>query len=42
MRWQNADEVSRGVVVRFNVKVPTNFVVGGDDGAFGLAPYFLS
>ena len=30
------------MVVRFNVKVPANFVVGGDDGAFGLASYFLS
>ena len=42
MRWQNADEVCWGVVVKFDVEVPAKFVVGGDNGAFGLAPYFLS
>ncbi len=30
------------MLVRFGVKEPANFVVGGNDGAFGLTPYFLS
>ena len=30
------------MVVRFGVREPANFVVGGKDGAFGLAPCFLS
>ena len=41
MGWQDADEVYWGVVVRFGVKIPANFVVGSDNGAFAPTPLFL-
>ena len=38
MGWQDADEVYWGVVVRFGVEIPANFVVGSDNGAFAPVP----
>ena len=41
MGWQYACEVYWSVIVRFGVEIPANFVVGSDNGAFALVPFFL-